>query len=95
MRVGLDRLLVAPDYCLYLSTRGGAVLSFCSKQTEQLRKLIAQLTSPTQGQSEIEQAIAEGRMVPGAFIDLVAAAGELRVELPGAGWPVSGRVLPD
>lgn len=95
MRVGLDRLLVAPDYCLYLSTWGGAVLSFCSKQTEQLRKLIAQLTSPTQGQSEIEQAIAEGRMVPGAFIDLVAAAGELRVELPGAGWPVSGRVLPD
>ncbi|MGF6109643.1 DUF4329 domain-containing protein [Pseudomonas frederiksbergensis] len=95
MRVGLDRLLVAPGLCLFLSTPGGALLSFRSTQTDNLRTLIARLSPPTTGQSEIEQALADGQLLPEAFIDLLAAAGELKVELPGEGWPTAGRVLPD
>jgi len=92
LEVELGRLLVAPGYTLYLSTRGGALLSFRSGQAEQLRTLLGKLTS-SNGQSEIGLAITEGRMTTAQFIDQVAAVGELSVELPGKGWPLAGRVL--
>lgn len=80
LRVGLSRVSVAPHHRLFLCAPDGAVLRFAKPDSEKVVRLMAQLDSQT-----------TVRMLPEAFIELVAAAGTLSVLYPGSVWP-KGRV---
>lgn len=92
MRVGLDRIVAAPNQRLFLSTPDGAVLRFASTESGKVAELLARLTSQEEGSQDIEQQIIDGDMSPQKFVDLVAGAGTLSVLYSSKTWPRIGQV---
>ncbi|VVO58436.1 hypothetical protein [Pseudomonas fluorescens] len=91
MRIGLGRVNIAPHHRLFLCAPDGAVLRFAKPDSEKVVKLMAQLDPRSDDYQDIEQKILTDRMLPRAFVDLVAAAGTLSVLYPSSVWR-KGRV---
>ncbi|MCO8314463.1 DUF4329 domain-containing protein [Pseudomonas mandelii] len=92
MRIGLDRIAVAPNQRLFLSTLDGAVLRFASTEISKVTELLAKLACQADGRHDIEQQIIDGVMSPQQFVDLVAAVGTLSVLYSSKTWPSIGQV---
>lgn len=87
MKVGLDRLVAAPQHHLFMITPDEAVLSF-SQPDIPVRSLIIELTA------DFERKLVSGEITTQMFVDKVAAAGNLSVLLPSKTWPDVGRIRP-
>jgi len=92
LRVGLNRVVMAPHHRLFLCTPDGAVLRFAKPESEKVIELMAKLDLYTNGQQDIEQNITTGALRPRAYVDLVAAAGALGVLYTSKVWPQAGKV---
>jgi hypothetical protein len=87
MKVGLDRLVAAPQHHLFMITPDEAVLSF-SQPDIPVRSLIVELTA------DFERKLISGEITTQMFVDKIAAAGNLSVLSPSKTWPTVGRVRP-
>jgi hypothetical protein len=87
MKVGLDRLVAAPQHHLFMITPDGAVLSF-SQPDIPVRSLIVELTT------DFERKLVSGEITTQMYVDKVAAAGNLSVLVPSKTWPDAGRIRP-
>lgn len=92
LKVGLDRISIAPLHRLFLCTPDGAVLRFAHPDSAKVTELQRLLAPENDSQQSIEQQVISGGMSTQTFIDKVAAAGELTVLFPSASWPAAGRV---
>ncbi|WP_435035671.1 hypothetical protein [Pseudomonas neuropathica] len=87
MKIGLNRLVAAPQHHLFMITPDEAVLSF-SQPDIPVRSLIVELTA------DFERKLVSGEITTQMFVDKVAAAGNLSVLLPSKTWPDVGRIRP-
>ncbi|MNO97216.1 hypothetical protein D3C76_889150 [compost metagenome] len=92
LNVGLNRISIAPGHRLFLCTPDGAVLRFAHPDSAKVAELQDLLAPEADNQQSIEQQVISGEMSTQAYIDKVAAAGELTVLFPSVSWPEAGRV---
>jgi hypothetical protein len=87
MKVGLNRLVAAPQHHLFMITPDGAVLNF-SQPDIPVRSLIVELTT------DFERKLVSGEITTQMYVDKVAAAGNLSVIVPSKTWPDAGQIRP-
>ncbi|WLH37341.1 hypothetical protein PSH79_08565 [Pseudomonas sp. FP2196] len=86
LKVGLDRLSVAPHQRIFAITPDGAVLRFAKPIMPKVLALTTELAQ------DLEQKIISGDMSPQTYVNKVADAGTLSVLLASKTWAHVGRV---
>ncbi|VVM59092.1 hypothetical protein [Pseudomonas fluorescens] len=86
LKVGLERVSVAPHQRLFVVTPDGAVLRFAKPIMPKVRALLVELAE------SLEQKIISGAITPQMLVDKVASAGILSVLLASKTWPDTGRI---
>ncbi|HWT67797.1 MAG TPA: hypothetical protein VN214_01650 [Pseudomonas sp.] len=92
LRVGLSRIANGPNRRLFLCTSDGAVLRFEKPDAEKVQALSAMLDPRNSDYQDIDRKILSNEWTTQAFVDLVAAAGNLSVLYPSRTWP-KGQVI--